>query len=52
MIIASLASKVVTSWAVCYVVSVVVSLPSRYRSIRFWGMGSMNAGWLLVVGLG
>jgi len=25
-------------------------LPSWYRSMRFWGMGSWNGGWLLVVG--
>ena len=25
-------------------------LPNWYRSIRFWGMGSKNGGWLLVVG--
>ncbi len=31
---------------------VVASFPSRYWSIRFCGMGSMNGGWLLVVGLG
>ncbi len=30
--------------------SVAVSLPSRYWSIKFCGMGRMNGGWLLVVG--
>ena len=28
----------------------VVSLPNRYWSIKFCGMGRMNGGWLLVVG--
>jgi hypothetical protein len=28
----------------------VYGLPSWYRSIRFWGMGSWNGGWLRVVG--
>ena len=32
--------------------SIVVSLPSRSWSIKFCGMGSMNGGWLLVVGFG
>ncbi len=30
----------------------VASLPRRYWSIRFCGTGSMNGGWLLVVGFG
>ena len=37
------------AWGVKYFV---VSLPSRYWSIMFCGMGSMNGGWLLVVGFG
>ncbi len=52
VVVVSLVRKVVTFCAVWCVVSVVVSLPSRFRSIRVWGMGSMNGGWLLVVGLG
>ncbi len=32
--------------------SEVVSLPNRYMSIRFCGMGSMNGGWLFVLGFG
>jgi hypothetical protein len=34
----------------CGVLVLVVALPSRYSSIRFWGTGSMNGGWLLVMG--
>jgi len=30
----------------------VVSLPSRCWSINICGMGSMNGGWLLVIGFG
>ena len=36
----------------CCVRFAVASVPSRYWSIRFCGMGSMNGGWLLVVGFG
>ena len=52
VVVVSLVSKVVTFCALCCVVSVVVWLPSRCRSIRFLGMGSMNGGWFLEVGLG
>ena len=48
----SLASRAVLVWVEWYVKSSVVSLPSRYWSINFWGMVSMNGGWLLVVGFG
>ncbi len=34
---------------VCGVFVLIESLPSRYRSTRCSGMGSMNGGWLLVV---
>ncbi len=44
-----LVSKAVMLGPVCCVVVVAVSFPSRYRSIRFCVMGSMNGGWLLVV---
>ncbi len=37
---------------VCCVRFVVALFPSRYWSIRFCGMWSMNGGWLLVVGFG
>ena len=37
---------------VCCVRFVVASFPSRYWSIGFCGMESMNGGWLLVVGFG
>jgi hypothetical protein len=37
---------------VCCVRFAVASFPSLYWSIRFCGMGSINGGWLLVVGFG
>jgi hypothetical protein len=33
----------------CRVLVLIDSLPSRYRSTRFRGMGSTNGGWLRVV---
>ncbi len=35
---------------VCIVLVVVDSFPTWYRSTRFWGIGSVKGGWLLVVG--
>ena len=52
VVVVPLMSKVVMVSAACFVDSKVMSLLSRYRSIRFCGMGSINGGWLLVVGLG
>ena len=52
MVVVSLASRPVLVCVAWYVRSNVVSLPSRYWSIKFCGMGSMNGGWLLVVGFG
>ncbi len=52
VVVVLLMSKDVAVCATCFVVSVMASLPSRYRSIRFWGMGSMNDGWLFEVGFG
>ena len=52
VVVASLMSKAVVVCTACCVDSEVVSLPSRYRSIRFCGIGSMNGGWLLVMGFG
>ncbi len=52
-VVDSLGDKVVVVCAVyCVVAVVVVAVPSRYRSIRFCGMGSMHGGWLHVVGFG
>ena len=52
VVVVSLASRAVVVCVAWCVSSDVVSLPSRYWSIRFCGMGSMNGGWLLVVGFG
>ena len=35
---------------VCFMLFLVVSLPIWLISTRFWGVGSMNGGWLLVFG--
>jgi hypothetical protein len=43
-------SKEVANQVVIFVFALVVSLPSRYRSIRCCRIGSMNGGWLLDVG--
>ena len=51
-VVVSLASRAVVVCVDWCVSSDVVSLPSRYWSIKFCGMGSMNGGWLLVVGFG
>ncbi len=48
VVVVSLMSKAVV---VCTVFCV-VSFPNRYRSIRLLWEGSMNGGWLLVVGFG
>ena len=42
VVIVSLASRAVVLWVARCVESEVVSLPNRYRSIRFCGIGSMN----------
>ena len=42
--------RLLSVWEVCWVLIEVDGLPSRYRSIRFRGMGSRNGGWLRVVG--
>ncbi len=52
VVVVSLASRVVVVWVAWCVSSDVASLPSRYWSIKLCGMGSMNDGWLLVVGFG
>jgi hypothetical protein len=52
VVVVSLASRAVVVCVDWCVSSDVVSLPSRYWSIKFCGMGSMNGGWLLVVGFG
>jgi hypothetical protein len=45
----SLLNRMVEVCEVCLMLVVVVLLPRRYKSNRFWGMGSMNGGWLRVV---
>ncbi len=52
VVVVELASRFVVVWVACCVRSVAVSLPSRYMSIKFCGMGSMKGGWFLVVGFG
>ncbi len=44
LVVVSLMSMVVIVCTVCCVAAVVVSLPNRYRSITFCGMGSINGG--------
>ena len=51
-VVVSLASRAVVVCVAWCVSSDAVSLPSRYRSIKFHGMGSMNGGWPVVVGFG
>ena len=51
-VVVSLASRTVVVCVAWCASSDAVSLPSRYSSIKFCGMGSMNGGWLLVVGFG
>ncbi len=48
----SMTSRAVVVLVARCVDSEVVSLPNRYRSIKFCGMGSVNGGWLLVLGFG
>ena len=52
VVVVSLASRVVVVWVAWCVSSDAASLPSLYWSIKFCGMGSMNGGWLLVMGFG
>ena len=52
VVVVSLASRAVVVCVAWCVRSDAVSLPSRYWSIKFCGMGIMNGGWLLVVGFG
>ena len=52
VVVVELTSRVVAVWVAWCMSTDVVSLPSRYWSIKFCGMGSMNGGWLLVVGFG
>ncbi len=52
VVVVSLTNRVVVVWMDWCVRSDAVSLPSRYWSIRFCGMGRMNGGWLLVAGFG
>ena len=44
-------SRLLSVWELCWVLVEVDRLPSWYKSIRFWGMGSRNGGRLRVVGL-
>jgi hypothetical protein len=50
VVVVSPASRAVVVCVAWCLSSDVASLPSRYWSIKFCGMGSMNGGWLLVVG--
>ena len=52
IVVVSLASRAVVVWMAWCVSSDAMSLPSRYWYIKFCGMGSINGGWLLVVGFG
>ena len=50
LVVVELMSRVLVVWVACCMRSDVASLPSRYWSIKFCGMGRRNGGWLLVVG--
>ena len=52
VVVVSLVRRVVVVWIDLCMSSDAVSLPRRYWSIRFCGMGRMNGGWVLVVGFG
>jgi hypothetical protein len=50
VVVVLLSRRALVVCVMCCVRFVVASFPSRHWSIRFCGMGSMNGGWLLVVG--
>ena len=52
VVVVSQISRAVLVCVAWCVRSDVASLPRRYWSIKFCGMGSMNGGWLLVVEFG
>ena len=52
VVVVSLASRAVVVCVALCASSDAVSFPSRYWSIKFCVMGSINGGWLLVVGFG
>jgi hypothetical protein len=52
LVVVSLVSMVVAIIMVSFVVVVVMRLPSRYRSIKFYENGSINGEWILMVGIG